>query len=758
LKRGLITAQFTNVGTQGGTIAEVRAHGIGLVYPRQSGGDVVTGGGWKNLLTTHSSDCNSEAHFEGTSLGEGIWLSVKVPASFPVYRTFAKDGLYVVYTNPRGDLLTEIAPMMPDPAKDPELAGLGVQKVVPKPAETAGLAWRTDTYWPGSAFVQGEMKKPALQRIPPEVQNYDFYRYIPNDNWPESIVLTQWTTLAGVTFTRRAMQWSYPDWDDFIVVEMEFQNTGDSNGDGTRDLPEETLSDLYVSFVNSVGVSSAGTAWRFADQWFRFHFWTLDDRARYSESPNYAGPARGKNLKISYHFDGDNPQIAHNDTGDPVVRALQPVQCNTGRIDGEFTSFQFVGMAPLAYGGDKPFNGRDAARGYATPAGPQPRAVRWWKAEGEKVSNDPRATLHSRSEIYNLATAAGVDSDPPVNELAAWFSGQTYGPYTLAPGAKGKIVMTYVVGSGAGDGDIYTWTRKNTNNLTELARGEEWMVRFAERANWAYQNDYDLPDPPPDVYARVLNSDNATNLITWADGADNALDPDYAGAEAADVAGYRVYRSEWTPDGPWTLIAETRKDALAKDFSRDARTGIYTYEDVSSVSGFNYWYSVRAFDRGHASWSGRAGTMATLPADIAARVKAGLEGGYAADEQKAPIPRSPSQPAIAATDRLERQVYVVPNPFWDDGSHKYPGKNDLRFVNVPTRSEIYVFSSSGDLMAHFLHDDTDKTSGRLGEVSWGQMATSMTGEISSGVYFYVVKSLMPESMGKIQRGKFFVIK
>ena len=149
--------------------------------------------------------------------------------------------------------------------------------------------------------------------------------------------------------------------------------------------------------------------------------------------------------------------------------------------------------------------------------------------------------------------------------------------------------------------------------------------------------------------------------------------------------------------------------------------------------------------------------MATLPAKVAAHTKAGLESGYGSDEQKAPMPASPSQPAIDETDQLKRPVYVVPNPFREDGTHQYPGKMEIRFVNVPTYCEIYIFSTSGDLMAHFSHDDRDKASGKLGEVTWGQMSASMAGEISSGVYFYVVKSLM-DSKGKIQRGKFFVIR
>ena len=85
-------------------------------------------------------------------------------------------------------------------------------------------------------------------------------------------------------------------------------------------------------------------------------------------------------------------------------------------------------------------------------------------------------------------------------------------------------------------------------------------------------------------------------------------------------------------------------------------------------------------------------------------------------------------------------------------------QTDIRFVNIPTHCEIFIFSESGDLMAHIEHDDTAKTSGKLGEMKWGQMSGAMTGEISSGVYFFVVRSLMDGSLGKTKSGKFFIIK
>ena len=66
-------------------------------------------------------------------------------------------------------------------------------------------------------------------------------------------------------------------------------------------------------------------------------------------------------------------------------------------------------------------------------------------------------------------------------------------------------------------------------------------------------------------------------------------------------------------------------------------------------------------------------------------------------------------------------------------------------------------------MGKILHDDrTDnptKPQVWLGEAEWDQVAMSMgTGSIPAGVYFFVVESLVPESMGQKKRGKFMVIR
>ena len=138
--------------------------------------------------------------------------------------------------------------MIYDAASGPE-RDLGVE------TRSALTGNTTANYWPGA---------PALVADEPiEIHNYDYGRYIPNDNEAEEIIISKWTTERGLTITRKARAWSYPDYDDFIILEVVIENTGDNNGDGIPDggLPVDHK-DVYFAFVNNLAPSWAGHRWQ----------------------------------------------------------------------------------------------------------------------------------------------------------------------------------------------------------------------------------------------------------------------------------------------------------------------------------------------------------------------------------------------------------------------------------------------------------------------------------------------------------------
>jgi hypothetical protein len=85
--------------------------------------------------------------------------------------------------------------------------------------------------------------------------------------------------------------------------------------------------------------------------------------------------------------------------------------------------------------------------------------------------------------------------------------------------------------------------------------------------------------------------------------------------------------------------------------------------------------------------------------------------------------------------------------------HRYPGTDKLRFVNIPAKCEIYIYTVSGDLIIKLAHDNP-----LSGEHDFDFRVWNNATYATSGIYYYVVKSLTAGSEGKMQRGTFFVVK
>lgn len=642
------------------------------------------------------------------------------------------------------------------------------------------------SWWPGQVPL-------AADRVL-EIHNADYGKYMKAEHkkFGELLGIAHWTTETGITGTKKVYQWSFRDWDDFVIVENIFENTGDSDGDGIADLNGGsglTLNDTYFSFVNLLWPTEGGTANRDRVTNARgYYYWLLrrseaetypevqDDVLRYTDAANYPGGADPSysdvadavGLKMHYAFDGDSPVSSRDDTGDSHI---PETQCCWGRqnfqVRGEIMAGQYVGFMPIDYDPTDGF-ANDTETYVAPRVTEQPFAVSWFTHKddpsierGDHTEDDIARALVSvplageRPSILNTAgrtpwpenpTAPLPPQDNPTRsgETVAtpmspnWYSAvQTYGPYDLKKGDKVKIV-TALVAAMAVEENMWGWQRDIPKNFDDLHTDKvmQNLVKHAKKAREIYDLAFDVPLPPPDVVLAISNTPDATAKLSWGS-LDDLEDPDYAGtSEAKDVAGYRVYRSDFYIDN-WQLL----KDIPVGDAGHK-QGDTYEFVDSESLAGFEYYYAVTAYDTGHSDFKGRG----SVPS---------LESSLSAVEQFFPFSKTPTSPAVAANpvaNALEAPVAVIPNPFLADGSHAYEGSDKIRFTNLPAKCHVKIFSVSGDLAAEFKHDNPD-----LGEASYLQLSREVTGQISAGVYFFVVKSEMPESMGKIQRGTFVVV-
>lgn len=186
--------------------------------------------------------------------------------------------------------------------------------------------------------------------------------------------------------------------------------------------------------------------------------------------------------------------------------------------------------------------------------------------------------LSSAESLYNSAIGpryfhpgedGNIHYDDPANipesgmDLLAYASS---GPYTLARGDT----LTFITAIVAGE------TLEESYSALEVA---EKIVSF----------DFDFVRPPQNSNLSGLARDQKVYLY-WDDIAEQSFDKF---TNEYDFEGYRVYRS--ADNGiSWKMLAEYDiKNFIGNDVGLR-----YSYVDSTIINGFEYWYSVTAYDRG----------------------------------------------------------------------------------------------------------------------------------------------------------------
>ena len=98
----------------------------------------------------------------------------------------------------------------------------------------------------------------------------------------------------------------------------------------------------------------------------------------------------------------------------------------------------------------------------------------------------------------------------------------------------------------------------------EIPLAEDIMFDHFERAIQVYNWGYDIPNQPPSIRGAFDSNLKGQNEVRWPAVGEDSADPDYTGAAAQDIVGYRVYKSSTEAEGPFELIADfTLADAQA---------------------------------------------------------------------------------------------------------------------------------------------------------------------------------------------------
>lgn len=353
------------------------------------------------------------------------------------------------------------------------------------------------------------------------------------------------------------------------------------------------------------------------------------------------------------------------------------------------------------------------------------------------------------------------------------------GPFSrLNPGDSLNVVFAVICAKKAG---TLPASVDNDDQRRNLYVGANWAQRAynGEDRNgngirdsnevWTSQGQpkrYFLPAPPNAPKVKVVPSSQGVSIY-WDASSEQSVDPI---SNLKDFEGYRVYGTNAGADltqaqnllASLVLLAEFDKAddnvgyntgfgrvrlTQPKTFAGDTTKYWYCFDITNLLNGWQYAYTVVAFDMGDPSINLQS-----------------LESGQIKNLTRI-------VPGTLPTSDKSVAVGVYPNPYyarayWDGASER---ERKLYFFNLPANCEIRIYTLAGDIVDDFEHHASSYNASDIkwfstysdgsqilagGEHAW-DLITKHDQAIATGLYLFTVKDL---DTGEIKRGKFLVIK
>ena len=579
---------------------------------------------------------------------------------------------------------------------------------------------------------------------PPEVavDGFDtFLNFSFNDEVDEGIdgdrlVYTQNASLLGLEAERVARQSSNEHHDNYHLIEYTFTNTGNTDADEEIELPDQTLEDVYITYLYR------------RDMWIQHRLvtggWSVD--MMYDEVGIGSGMDDVEtDFRAVYSWQGHHVQQENPDPlGVPIAGRLETQFLPAGDTLGRLAAPAFVGTLTL-HADDQAYpagTGLDQRQDDAS----QPSATGWSSADLDLMSgNDPFNETRMQAEYQFMAQEHMVPHHADVVDLDGDFTTPdqrpdlnlpggvqgwiTYGPYTIPPGESVRIVLAEAVAgisleaasqvgqqfkaSGFDDGAPLEYDGVAMTKDEWVLSSRDSLFQTFRRARANFESGYAIPEAPlpPSRFSVTSGVDRIT--LEW---------DVYPGASPT---GFEVYRARNQFAG----------DA-AKDFQYDLVAtlgpGERRYEDADAERGIQYYYYVQAVGDVNADDTGMTPTGVPLKSNR-----------YWTQTYDPAVLKREAGSLSAAR--------VVPNPYNVSASEdvRYPGEvPEIRFLNIPGQSTIRIYSQIGELVRTIEHDDGS------GDEAWN-LSTDANQVIVSGIYLAVIRD---DTSGEQTILKFSVIR
>ena len=567
----------------------------------------------------------------------------------------------------------------------------------------------------------------------------------------DRMIVNKVNTSTGISFTRKIYGWSQQYNDNFFIYEFEFENTGIYSKAG--DVKEQTLNGVYFHWQYRTAVAGEGTVEGVGISFQGYPGWntprdmrwgintmndvigeTPDNPKMVSDFPDMANVGKdefdnsGDIMRAFYTWHGRHSTTEYDNIGSPNVTGYM--------ADGRLGAYQFTGVVAL-HADKSPDDTSDdryqpSTTNFIESNAPETKDNSQFDAtrmtvEYEQFCSYGHPTAGSQAEQVGYGYPDKFSKDGGYSQAIA------FGPYTMQPGEKVRIVMAEGVAGLARDHNVEPQNPNDRQNDLRRKIGNDWFraaiqgenvdvvfpdgssgkISNEEEANeyknlWVYtgrdsiiktfkqakdlfNNSLDLgaatpPDPPSKF--EVVSAGNYIQL-NWEANAES--NPNFEG--------YKVYRALGSMnDSTYYMIADLNRsdNNLANEFL-----------DYTAVRGESYYYYIVSYDNG---------TTNTIEPGIPLH----SSPFYTRTNKAASLLKPPA-------DTLD-DIIIVPNPYnIRNRALTFANEpNKIMFFNLPEACTIKIFTERGDLVYEKEHRGS-------GDDSWN-LLTSSRQIVVSGVY------------------------
>ena len=539
-------------------------------------------------------------------------------------------------------------------------------------------------FYPSSQYVTAMQDEEVTE-------NYNFVD--PSNPAEEMATGSQLIKALNLEVAHKSMVWSLPKYNSFIIHEITLTNNGTSN-----------VTNIHFGMRYGIQITErSGTTQDEKYGWdpIRNTFYFYDDRSFTFSNEQL----------IQFNF-GVGPQ-----RGDQFDAADINEQ---GSRDHELDAPGFFTTVVLDSAGGNVFQNilEYVGQGTSTQAPPEDRI---FKLGVDDASRYLEVMTHQQPRAsWDQLKAAGGEGGNKYERYPEFLV--SCGSYDLGPGESKTLVFAEVVGEMDRAKIVAGGVQNIDDNVT---LGLQALQANIDAARELYGNSYIPNAYPPPTPTDGENSLDLTPVgggvkIEWPPISDTYSDP-LTGQN--DLAGYKVYRSNYFTIGPWIQIADIPKNSAVIE------NGKIVYTDENLPKGVGVYYTVTSYDN------------------------AGNESGKVNNN------REPLYPLSVPNDDLSRQVYVVPNPFRQHSRLMGSGEQyRIEFINIPSKCNIKIYTLMGELVKEIQHDDGS------GSASWGSnakldyMLNNWMLAVSPGIYIFRVEDQVSGHAGEDYIGKFAIIK